>query len=76
MNWLRKEVVLAEDSAIKLKEFPFRVPEKMPYTNNVHTKTNNERIRNIACVHCKYQMPSHIYGAMCGVCDHEMVEVI
>jgi len=51
------------------------VPQKMPFTHN-QTEGSNEKTRTIACMHCKYQCPSTIFGPICGVCGHEMVTVI
>lgn len=58
-----------------LKDYPFTVPTRMPYTNS-STEINKERIRIIACIHCKYKMWSTTPAPICSICDHEMISVV
>lgn len=62
------------DSKFIMHDYPFHVPAKMPYTKSF-TGTNGEKLRNIACNTCKYQMLSNMPGPICGVCGHEMLTV-
>lgn len=59
-----------------MKSFPTIVPERLPRSGNIEHNYNDDKLRNIACVHCKYQMPSHVFDPICGVCGHEMLTVM
>ena len=55
-----------------ISKYPFIIPQKMPYSE-ISIESNNERVRKIICIHCKYQMFSNMYSPMCGVCNREMI---
>lgn len=71
-----KKTNLEENSKLPdMNKFPFVVPDKMPYTNN-HGKTNNEKVRIVACLNCSYRMYCNMPAPICSVCNREMLTVI
>lgn len=58
-----------------MKSFPFIVPQKLPFPGSIGGG-NNERVRTIACIKCKFQCPSNIHDPRCGVCRSEMLTVV
>lgn len=70
------EAKLDDNKVTGMKSFPFIVPQRLPKSGSPSHEVNNDKIRNICCVHCKYQMPTHIFDPICGVCGHEMITVI
>ncbi len=76
---LRKEDALddfREKQLPDMKSFPFIVPQKLPVQGNIGERGNNEKIRNIACIRCRFQCPSNIFDPRCGVCGSEMLTVV